>query len=340
MRQVVIPRIGGPEVLELRELADPEPAAGEIRIRVAASGVNFADVMARVGLYPDAPPLPACVGYEVAGTVDRIGAGVERVAVGDRVVALTRFGGYADTVVIPAGQAARVPAGLELVAAAAVPVNYLTAYLMLVELGALAAHHSVLVHSAAGGVGQAALQICRQRGATVIGSASAGKHARLRERGVAVCVDSAAGDAALEQAVREATGGRGVDIVLDAQGGRSFRTSYRLLAPTGRLFMFGVASFAPGRTRSLLAAVRGLVGMPRFSPISMMNDNRGVFGINLGHLWDETAMLDRAFAEILARCDDGTYAPVVDRTFPLAEAGAAHAALQSRATFGKIVLTM
>ena len=155
MRQVWIPKTGGPEVLEVREAPDPEPGPGAVRIRVAAAGINFADLLARMGLYPDAPKLPAVVGYEVAGTVDRVGAGAG-LAEGDRVVALTRFGGYSDAVVVPGFQAIALPAAVGFEKAAALPVNYLTAWLMLVHLGNLRAGDRVLVHAAAGGVGQAA----------------------------------------------------------------------------------------------------------------------------------------------------------------------------------------
>jgi synaptic vesicle membrane protein VAT-1 len=336
MRQVLIPRIGGPEVLTLRELPDPEPAPGELRVRVQQSGVNFADVMARVGLYPDAPPLPAVVGYEVSGEVDALGEGTTGFAIGQRVIAMTRFGGYADVVCVPINRVVAMPEALGFEQAAAVPVNYLTAWLMLIELGALAEHHTVLVHAAAGGVGQAALQICRWKGAKVIASASAAKHDRLREQGVLACIDSRAGN--LVEAVRGHTEGRGVDIVLDANGGRSFRDGYDLLAPLGRLFMFGISSFAPGRKRSLIAAARGVLTMPRFGSIRLMNDNRGVFGVNLGHLWNEGALLRRALGEIISHCAAGRFVPTVDRSFSFEQAADAHAHLQGRGSFGKILL--
>lgn len=336
MRQIVIPRIGGPEVLELRESADPEPKSGEVRIRVHASGVNFADVLARMGLYPDAPPLPAVVGYEVAGIVDAVGDGVLRTKPGDRVIGLCRFGGYADVVVLPERQVFAMPERLGFEQAAAIPVNYLTAWLMLVELGNLQARHTVLVHSAAGGVGQAALQVCKLRGATVIGTASKGKHERLRSLGVAACIDPSTDDVAA--IVRERTNGRGVDIALDAIGGRSFKQSHALLAPMGRLFMFGISSFAPGQRRSLLAAVRGALGMPKFGAIGLMQDNRGVFGVNLGRLWDETASLDEGMTAILRHTAAGELEPVVDSAVAMAEAARAHERLQSRASFGKVVL--
>lgn len=336
MRQVWITKRGGPEVLAVREAPDPEPEAGEVRVRVAAAGVNFADVLARMGLYPDAPPLPAVVGYEVAGTVDRVGPGVEGFREGDRVGALTRFGGYADTVCVPAAQAIRLPEALSFEKAAAVPVNYLTAWIMLVHLGNVREGDVVLVHAAAGGVGQAALQICRWKGAGVLGTASASKHARLLEMGATHCIDYRARD--FEAEVRRFTGGRGVDLALDAVGGESFRKSFRSLAPLGRLYLFGASSMATGRTRSLLSAARGLLGMPRFHPIPLMNTNRGVQGVNLGHLWDQAALLRRILAEVFALVEQGVFAPVVDRVFPFAQAGEAHTYLQDRKNFGKVLL--
>ena len=336
MRQVWITQRGGPEVLKVREAADPVPAEGEVRIRVAAAGVNFADVLARMGLYPDAPALPAVVGYEVAGTVDAAGAGVDGFRVGDRVGALTRFGGYADVVCVPAAQAFAIPAALSFQKAAAIPVTYLTAWLMLVHLGCVRAGDRVLVHAVAGGVGQAAVQICQWRGAEVIGTASAGKHARLREMGVAHCIDYRTQD--FEAEVRRLYGKGGVDIALDAVGGESFKKSYRCLGPLGRMYIFGVSSFAPGRTRSIVAALRGLASMPRFSPIGMMNTNRGVHGVNLGHLWHRVELLRDILREVVGLVEDGTFDPVVDQVFPLDRAADAHARLQDRQNFGKVLL--
>lgn len=336
MRQVWITRRGGPEVLQVREAPDPEPKEGEVRIRVAASGVNFADVLARMGLYPDAPPLPTVVGYEVAGVVDRVGAGVDGFREGDRVGALTRFGGYADTVCVPAMQASALQDSLSFEKAAAIPVNYLTAWIMLVHLGCVREGDRVLVHAVAGGVGQAAVQICRWRGAEVIGTASAGKHARLREMGVAHCIDYRTQD--FEAEVKRITGGKGVDIALDAVGGESFARSYRSLAALGRLYLFGVSSMAPGKRRSIPAALHGLWKMPRFGAIPLMNSNRGVHGVNLGHLWKRVDLLKRMQSEIMQLVQDGTFDPVVDRAFPLDRAADAHSWIQDRQNFGKVLL--
>lgn len=337
MRQVWISRPGPPDVLELREGPDPTPRAGEVRIRVVAAGINFADLTARMGIYPDAPPIPCVVGYEVSGTIDALGEGVDDLALGDAVVALTRFGGYADVVCVPRGQVVRAPTRIPLVHAAAVPVQYLTAWMMLIELGNLHADHTVLVHAAAGGVGQAALQLCRWRGAKVIGTASTSKHARLRELGVAHCIDYRTQD--FEREVMQLTQGRGVDIVLDAVGGASWAKSYRCLRPLGRLFMFGASSFAPEEKRRLLPILRGMLSMPRLRPFKLLDENRGVFGINLGHLWGETERVRTMFERVMHEVEQGTLDPIIDAVFPFSEAAAAHAHMQSRKNFGKVLIT-
>ncbi len=336
MRQVVISKHGSPDVLVVRETSDPAPGPGQVRIRVAAAGVNFADILARLGLYPDAPKTPCVVGYEAAGIVDAVGPGVTALHPGDRVLAAPRFGGYTDTLVVAEGLAIGLPNEMTFETAAAIPVNYTTAWLMLVRLGAVQRGERVLVHAAAGGVGQAAIQLCRFLGAEVIGTASAGKHERLREQGVAHCIDYTRED--FEAAVGRITEGRGVDVVLDAVGGDSFRKSYRCLAPLGRLFLFGISSFAPGKTRQLLAALGGFLRTPSFKPIRMMQQNRGVIGVNLGRLFQKADVLRTGLTQVLDLVKAGHLKPIVDRTFPFAEAGAAHAYIQDRKNFGKVLL--
>src|SRR6188768_115808 len=224
---MVIPRHGGAEVFEVRETSDPQPGDGQVRIRVRAAGINFADILARMGLYPDAPPPPVVVGYEVAGVVDAVGPGVTSPHQGDRVVALTRFGGYADYVVVPASQAYLFPDRLSDAEAAAVPVTYLTAALALYRMAALTSGETVLVHNAGGGLGIAATQLARLRRATVIGTASVLKHDALRSFGVDHVIDYRTAD--VEADVKRITKGRGVDVILDPIGGGSFGASYRKL---------------------------------------------------------------------------------------------------------------
>lgn len=336
MRQIWIPKIGPPEVLVIQEAPDPSARANEVRIRVRACGVNFADIMARVGLYPDAPKLPTVVGYEVSGTIDQVGDGVRQFKKGDSVFALTRFGGYSDTLVVPANQVFPVPSSLSMEEGAAIPVNYLTAWLMLVTQANVQAGDKVLIHAVAGGVGQAAVQICRLHAAEIFGTASARKHPHLRELGVAHCIDYNKQD--FEQEVKTITVGQGVAIVLDSVGGRSFRKSYNCLAPLGKLCLFGVSSLSTGLKRSVIGALKGLLLMPSFKPIALMNQNRAVLGFNLGHLWSETQRIDRAIQEMAPLFEKGALKPVIDRTFPFDEAAAAHRYIQDRKNFGKVLL--
>jgi len=335
MRQVWIPRSGPPEVLELREAPDPEPGPGEARIRVAYAGINFADLMARRGMYPDAPRMPFVPGYEVSGAVDAVGAGVGTDLLGRRVISTTRFGGYSDVVCVPAEQALPIPDSLGDREAAALPVNYLTAHHMLVTLCGVRTGETVLVHAAAGGVGSAAIQLCKIAGARVIGTASPPKHAFLRSLGVDP-VDYRRKD--WPRAVRELTAGRGVDIALDAVGGASFRRSYDLLAPTGRLCCFGVSAMVHGERRGVARVLRVLWEMPRFRPLRLMNDNRGVFGINLAHLWRERERLGGQLRTLIGHATAGRIAPLVDGAFPFERAAEAHRRLDSRASIGKVLL--
>ena len=337
MRQAVIARHGSPDVFEIREHPDPSPAAGELRIRVRAAGVNFADVLSRLGLYPDAPKPPMVVGYEVAGHVDAIGSEVTGFATGDRVMALTRFGGYSDVALAPAGHCFKFPDQLSDAEAAALPVNYLTAALALYRMAALAPNETVLIHNAGGGVGVAATQLACLRRAHVIGTASAAKHHALRAFGVEHAIDYRHGDVAEE--VRQITKGRGVDVILDPIGGTSFLSSYKLLAPLGRLIVFGLSAAAPAERRSWWQAFRAWKATPKFDPLSLINRNRGVFGLHVGHLWDEREKLVPLMEMLLSELRAGRLRPVVAKTFPLDRAGDAHRYIQSRSNIGKVVLT-
>ena len=251
MRQIWIEKFGAPDVLKVKQAPDPSPGAGEMRVRVEASGVNFADIMGRLGLYPDLPPIPVVPGYEVAGRIDAVGAGVDAAWIGRDVIAMTRFGGYADVVCAPQGQVFARPEGMSAMEGAALPVNYITAWQLVIAMGGLKKGETMLVHSAGGGVGIAATQLAKHLGATVIGTASAGKHAALRAIGVDHLIDYTRED--FEKRTMEITGGRGVELILDAVGGESVKKGFRILAPTGRLGMFGASSMATGRTRHPLA---------------------------------------------------------------------------------------
>jgi NADPH:quinone reductase-like Zn-dependent oxidoreductase len=334
VKQLVIPRTGPPEVLRVREAPEPQPGPGQVRVRVRAAGLNFADLMARQGLYPDAPPLPAVMGYEVAGEIDRLGAGVVGHAAGDRVIALTRFGGHSELVVVPASRAVPLPDGWSFAEGAACPVTYLTAHHALVRVAGTRAGETVLVHAAAGGVGLAAVDLCRLIGARVIGLASPTKHLVLRELGVEP-LDSR--DPRWPDAVRRAAP-QGVDVILDSVGAASYRRGYALLAPAGRLVCMGVSALSTGGGRALLHAAWQLARFPRFWTISLMQDNRSVAGVNLGKLWDHEGLLRPQLDALLEHARAGRILPRVDGTFPFSEGASAHTRLHSRHSVGKVVL--
>jgi NADPH:quinone reductase-like Zn-dependent oxidoreductase len=338
MRQVWITKAGSPEVLQVKEAPDPTPVSGQVRIRVEATGVNFADIMGRLGIYPDLPPIPVVVGYEVGGRVDAVGSGVDSSWVGKDVFAMTRFGGYSDVVCVPENQVFERPADMSAEQGAAIPVNYFTAWQLIVVMGGLRAGETVLVHSVGGGVGIAATQIARNIGARVIGTASKSKHGFMRSIGVDMLIDYRTED--FEKRTMELTGGKGVELILDAVGGDSFKKGFRILAPTGRLGMFGMSSAAVGKERSIFAALKTVASMPwlNFNPPALLNANKGVFGVNLGHLWGEVPRIRGWADDLLALWQQGVVRPHVDKVFPFAEAAAAHHYVQDRKNIGKVLL--
>jgi NADPH:quinone reductase-like Zn-dependent oxidoreductase len=331
MRAVVITKHGGPGVLEVQEQADPEIGPGEVRVDVAAAGINFADVMARMGLYQDAPKTPCVVGYEVAGTILELGDGVVGLTPGQRVVAGTQFGGYASQVVVAASDVVPLPDGLSFEQGAAIPVNYGTAWAGLIGFGSLQPGERVLVHSAGGGVGIAATQIAKRTGAEVYGTASPGKHARCEELGVDHAIDYTR--SGWERGLPK------FDVILDAVGGKSFRTGYDLLRPGGRLVAFGASAIVSGQRRNLVTALRTVIRMPRFSMIKQMSESKAVIGLNMLTLWKDRGTLEPWIAPLRELLDDGTVKPVVAGDFSFEDAGAAQTMITERRNVGKVVLT-
>jgi NADPH:quinone reductase-like Zn-dependent oxidoreductase len=331
MRAVVITRPGPPEVLEVQERPDPVVGAGQIRIEVRAAGLNFAEVMARLGLYREAPKTPCVVGYEVAGVVAEAAPDVEGVAVGDRVMAGTRFGGHAEQVVVSAGDAVPLPEALSFEEGAAVPVNYATAWAALHTYGNVQAGERVLVHAAAGGVGIAATQIARRAGAEVWGTASPAKHEAIRGFGVQHPLD-----------YRRDGWEHGLppfDLVLDALGGASHRRSYAMLRPGGRLVAYGASAVVTGERRNLLRAAPQALRMIRgFDLIKQMEASRTVVGLNMLTLWDDRGTLAPWVEPLQGLLGDGTLRPVVHEAVPFDRAADAHRIIQSRANVGKVVL--
>ncbi len=338
MQQIWIQGKGGRDRLQLRDAPLPQPGPGQVRIAVEAAGVNFADVMMRLGLYPDAPKLPAVPGYEVAGTIDAVGPQVDPSLEGNPVVAMCNFGGYSEAICVPAALCFMRPEGMAATAAAALPVNYLTAWQMLRVMAPVQGGDTVLIHSVAGGVGQAALQLCQAAGATVLGTASPAKHQRLLEQGVRHVFDSQQKDFAA--AVKAVTSGRGADIVLEPRNGPWIGESYRALAKCGRLILFGFSHAAVGRRSGTFSALGTLLQVPwlTVNPIRLMNDNKSVAGVNLGRMWDQGERTARWMITLLDLLDKGTVTPHLDGVLPFSRAAEAHARLENRENFGKVIL--
>lgn len=336
MQAIEIKRFGGPEVLRLVEKPSPPLGPREVRVQVRAAGVNFADLMMRMGLYPEAPRPPFIPGYEVSGVLSEVGSEVQDRQVGDRVFAGTRFGGYASEVVLPADQVWTTPGGLSNIEAAAIPVNFQTAWTALVEMARVREGDRVLIHSAAGGVGMASVQIAARAGARVVGlTSSPSKKAAILELGASSVLLVSDYERARDAEVGD------FDVILDPTGGASVKRSLRLLAPCGRVVTYGVSSLVTGRRRSIFRAARTLASSPWIHPVWLMNRNKGIFGLNLLQLVDPSRRdrLSRGMQAILAGIEAGRYRVVIGKTFPLSEGAAAHEYLQSRASSGKVVLT-
>ena len=342
MRAVVLTRTGGPDVLAVRALPDPAVGAGEIRIAVRAAGLNFADTMARVGLYPNAPKTPCVLGYEVAGEIETVGEGVSGFTVGQRVMAGTQFGGQAELATARARDVLPMPEHLSFEEGAAFCVNYATAYAALIIMGGLRSGDRVLIHAAAGGVGTAATQIARNERAEIYGTASAAKHEAISAQGVQHPIDYRNTDFTAE--VRRLTSGEGVDVILDAMGPTSFRKDYRILRPGGRLIMYGLSEAVGQDGRDVWAALSSLLRiptstMPWWHAGRLLNQNRGVFGLNLLSWWRREGGMDRIMSPLLSDLQTKRLRPVVARSFPFERAGDAHRYLAERRNIGKVVLT-
>ncbi len=336
MKQVWITKYGGPEVLQLREGPSDPPGQGQVTVAVKAAGLNFADLMARKGLYPDAPKPPCVVGYEIAGVVESVGLNADPQWEGKGVVAFTRFGGYSERVTLSQNQIFEKPVGLTFEQSAALPVNYLTAYQLVVVMGSLRKGESVLIHNAGGGVGLAALQLAKHIGAVTFGTASSAKHETLRHLGLDHPIDYRTED--WEAKVWDLTHGKGVDLILDPVGGSYWKKNYRLLRATGRLGMFGISNASEKKSPPLWAFLKLLTQVPLYNPLTLMNENKGTFGVNLGHLWEEADKTRGWFMEILKGVKEGWVKPHVDRSYFFSEAASAHQFMEERKNLGKVLL--
>jgi NADPH:quinone reductase-like Zn-dependent oxidoreductase len=335
MRAVVIPRFGGPEVLRVQELPSPALAAGSVRIQVRASGINFADVQMRIGLYPEAPKPPFVPGFEVAGTVTEVGAEVTSVRQGDRVLGFTRFGGYATEIVVPAAFVRKTPSSLSDVEAAAIPAGFATAWISLMDMARVRPGDRVLVPGAAGGVGTAMVQVAVQAGAEVVGLVGSPSKKEL-------VLSLGAREALTYDDWTRRQDSAQFEVILEPRGGAHVRASLAHLAPGGRVVCYGVSSIVTGLRRSIPRTLFNLLQTPLLTPIGLAMSNQGIFGVNLLKYFDteqSRGIISKALEGILDGFEKKRYRVAVGKVWPLEDAGKAHEFLQSRQGTGKQVLS-
>ena len=343
MRAMVVRRYGPPEVFEARQMPDPQPKAGEVLIRVKAVGVNFADLLQRMGIYPGTPKPPFVPGLEISGVVEKTADGGkpgegEPLKAGDAVAALTSFSAYAEWASVPARQVYRLPPGMPFDDAAAIPVNYLTAYHSMFAMGNLQPGDRILIHGAAGGVGIAAVQLARARGLAIFGTAGGAKQEYLRKIGVEHPIDYEKNDFVK---VVQKYAPDGIEMVMDPIGGKSFSRSAECLGATGRLVVYGLSAAAgTDGKRNLLRGAIALAQTPRFHPLKLMKQNISVIGVNLGRMQTRGALLRSEIGEIFRMYTEGKIKPLIGKTFPLADAAAAHRYIHDRKNIGKVILSV
>jgi NADPH:quinone reductase-like Zn-dependent oxidoreductase len=321
---------------ELRDMKEPVPGEGEVAIRSEAFGLNYADVMARQGLYQDCPPLPAVIGYEVVGRISALGPGVEEFSIGQRVAALTRFGGYGQTAVTSAMGVVAIPEDMPVGTAAALATQYGTAYYCAEEMARLFPGDHVLVQAAAGGVGTALVQLAKRRGCIVYGTAGTDtKLEYLRSLGVDFPINYRNSD--FEQVVRAQIGTRGLDVVFDSIGGQSVRKGMRLLGSGGRIVCYGAAALSGGKNPIKMLGFAAGFGL--LSPIPLLQQSQGIIGVNMLRIADNRPLtLRRVLREVTDLVLDGTLSPKTGEEFAEHELPLAHEKLASRGTTGKLVV--
>ena len=282
MKKVIYPKVGGVDSIEILDVEEPQASEGEVVVRIHRAGINFADLMMRQGLYGSNPDFPFTPGYEASGVIISLGKGVKGLELGDRVLAMTGFGGYSEKVSIPSSRVFKLPDSVTFDQAAAIPVTYGTAYHMLFHLGRISPGDSVLIHHAAGGVGTAVAQLCKVAGASVvIGTASAPKKEFVESIGVKF-VDRETED--FVKICKDMTGGKGVHHAIDPVGGKNLMRSYKATRRGGKVYFFGASSAVKGDKRSIISAFRMWLNTPKFNPIKMMSSNKAIFGVHMGLL--------------------------------------------------------
>lgn len=341
MKKIVIEKPGSYDQLKIKEFPDPKPGKGEVLIKTAAAGVNFADCLVRMGVYSSAKEFvgwPITPGFEVSGIVSALGEGVTGFTTGQKVIGITLFGGYSTHVILPSDQVFALPEDWDLIQGAAFPTVFLTAYYALFELAHVRKGDSVLIHSAAGGVGSALVQLAKIAGCTVTGVVgSSHKTNYVKSLGADHVIDKSSQDLWTEA---EKSSKEGFDVILDANGKETLQQSYAHLSNGGKLVVYGFHTmFSKGKGKpNWLKLAWDYLKTPRFNPLYMTNENRSILAFNLSYLMKKKMILEEMVKELLKWVSEGKIIPPLVKTYPLEQADAAHRDLERGNTVGKLVL--
>ena len=334
-RRVEFTKAGSPSTIRVTEMPMPEPKQGQVRVKVAFAGINFADLLMRLGFYQPRPPYPFTPGYEVSGVIDALGDDESQFTIGQRVVAAMSTGGQSSHVVVDAQRVLPLPEEISLETAAAMPVTYLTAHHMLHHLGHLDENESVLIHGGAGGVGTAALQLCQWAGVSKVWATASGSKSEIIESYGGRAIDRHNQD--FVSIIKKETDNQGVDHILDPIGGDNLTRSLSVLKEGGRLYTYGMSAVAPTSKRSMLRSFLAWRKTPAFDPLRLMTRNRGVFGVHMG-TWKNEAVMLKQLQRIMEGVLAGALNPVIDSIFDVEDVAKAHQHLHDGKNIGKVLL--
>lgn len=337
MKAIYLNKYGAADkAFAIKETVTPQPGPNEVLIKNECFGLNFADVVARRGLYPDAPKNPAVLGYDVAGHVVAVGNEVTHVKAGDRVAALTRFGGYAEYSVTMSEGVALLPDGISMEVGTALATQACTAYYCAVQCINLNEGDNVLVQAAAGGVGTILTQIAKAKGCTVFGTASTHKQQVLRDNGVDFPIDYTAEK--FSKVIYDTLDGNELDAVFDSIGGKAFKQGWKLLKPGGFMVNFGAAAQVSGNNK--LKSLGVVAGFGMFSPLQLLMSSKSMVAVNMLRIADHKPKLfKKVFDGVMEMAQEGIIQPIIDSSHAADQIAAAHEHLESRKSKGKVVMT-
>jgi NADPH2:quinone reductase len=339
MKAAVVEKYGGPEVLKIKDIPIPRAGSQQILVRVRAIGLNFADIIARWGVYPGTPKPPFVPGLEFSGEVVGTGDGVARFTGGERVMGYSQLGSHAEFLVVDERLAGVIPQSFTFEQAAAFPVASMTAFHGLVELAHVGRGERLLVHAAAGGVGTAMLQLGKHLGAEIFATASSPEKLSVaKQLGATHLINYRKDDFSAK--ILKATDGYGVDVVMDSVGGWAFRKSWNLLAGMGRYVLYGLSAVSGSGGLNFLRALRVYARMGVLVPAGLITKNRTISGFNLGTLSNKESYLESAGRTLIQLAADGVLKPVIGKIFPFNDIVSAHRELQTGRTFGKVVVVL